>query len=356
LSQSNFDRLLQQYLLGQCTEEEEKMVLEWYETLIRESDLHLSDAQKTQIEARLWQNITTRVQPVSERAPAAKVINGRFRWRVALAAAGVLLLIMAGIAIDYSHHSEHSSQVVFLPPQQSLDSVINVTTAQKEYALTDGSRITLQPGATVYYPAVFSGQTRDVYLTGSAFFNVYHNPQKHFKVHLHGGLTTEVLGTSFNIIQNQPAATIEVAVVTGKVLVYKQQAPLHHTAFDSTGGILLTRNKKVTYNAASRRFITGIVDNPLPLQKTATPHSSNETTANTTFVFDEAPLSTVLQVLSNAYGIVILPENEQIGNYHFRGNLSQYSLFTQLDIICKSTQTTYEINGTRITVKENQNK
>jgi ferric-dicitrate binding protein FerR (iron transport regulator) len=354
LSQSNVDHLLQKYLLGQCTAEEEKRVQEWYETLIRDSNLHLSDAQKAQIETRLWENIKTRVQPASEPAPAARVINMRLRRRVMMAAAGVLLLMMAGVAIYYSQHAQPAKQIVFLPPQQPLDSVMNTTTAQKEYALADGSRITLQPGATVYYPAVFSGPTRDVYLTGSAFFNVYHNPQKHFKVHLHSGLTTEVLGTSFNITQNQPAATIEVAVVTGRVLVYKQQEQQHNTTFDSTSSVLLTGNKKVTYNAASSQFITGIVDNPLPLKKTATPHSANETTVNPTFIFDETPLSTVLQTLGDAYGIIIIPENEQIGNYHFRGNISQYGLFTQLDIICKSTQTTYEINGTQIIVKENK--
>jgi transmembrane sensor len=351
LSQSNFDRLLQKYLSGQCTEEEEKIVLEWYHTLIANSDLHLSDTQKAAIEARLWNRIRTNVTMGEESLAEAKVvpITARTWFRVA-AAACVLALVVTIIVLNRPHtNSSPQGPLAFV--QAGYDSLVNETTTEKKLVLADSSSITLQPGTRIYYPPVFTNATRDVYLTGSAFFKVHHDPLKHFRVHMNNSLTTEVLGTSFNIVQHKTSDNIVVAVVTGKVRVYKQEDT---SKKDNSAGIILTRNKKVTYNAVLSRFTAGIVDNPQPLPPPA--NNTEHKEIKDALSFEEETLQAVLQTLSNVYGISIVPENEQLAAYHFTGNLSGYSLSAQLDYICKSTQTTYEINGTQIVIKQNQNR
>jgi ferric-dicitrate binding protein FerR (iron transport regulator) len=283
-------------------------------------------------------------------APAKRVIPLTARtWLKITAAAAVLAVIATGIVL-YRHTTDNNTQLAAVPLPTGYDSLANNTTNTQQLLLADSTRITLQPGAVVYYPPAFSGATRELYLYGSAFFNVYHDPKKHFKVHMKGGLTTEVLGTSFHITQNKRDPNIEVAVVTGKVLVYKQD----NTEQDTTGSVVLTRNKKVTFNAISNRLITGIVSDPQPLPKTTAQPRTSSQQPRDQFVFEEASLQEVLQSLSDAYGIMIVPENEGLSRYHFTGDLSKYSLFTQLEYICKSTQTTYEINGSQIIVKENQ--
>jgi transmembrane sensor len=352
LSQSNFDHLLQKYLAGECTEEEEKLVLEWYEKLITNSDLHLSQAERSLIEARLWHSIQSSVQEQPAMPAKVKPITARNWFRVT-AAAAVLAVIGTAIVL-YLQPAEKNNRLVMVQPQPGYDSVVNATGAERKFLLADSTLITLQPGAVVYYPAAFTGSTRDVYLHGSAFFNVHHDPKKHFKVHLNNELTTEVLGTSFNIIQNKTDWNVEVAVVTGKVLVYKRPQD-NNEVEDSTGRVVLTRNKKVTFNAELNQLITSIVDNPLPRPNTKMQTGAGSQATKQQFVFEEASLQEVLQTLSDAYGILITTDNAQIAEYHFTGDLSKYSLFTQLDIICKSTQTTFEINGSQIIVKENQN-
>lgn len=352
MSQSNFDHLLQKYLAGECTEEEEKLVLEWYNKLITNSDLHLSDAEKSLIETRLWNTIKTNVQQ-TDATKTAKIrsITARTWFRVAAAAA--VLTIIATAIVLYRQLAHTNNRLVLVQPQPDYDSLANTTNAAQKFQLADSTIITLQPGATIYYPAVFTSVTREVYLHGSAFFNVYHNPQKHFKVHLNNGLTTEVLGTSFNIKQNNTNWNTEVAVVTGKVLVYKRTEK-ENAATDSANQVVLTRNKKVTFNAERNQLIAGIVDNPLPLPKTKPLNSTANTNSKDLFVFEEAELQQVLQALSDAYGILITSENIAIAGLHFTGDLSKHNLFVQLEIICKSTQTTYEINGSQIIVKRNQ--
>jgi transmembrane sensor len=358
LSQSNFDRLLQKYLAGECTEEEEKLVLEWYESLIRNSDLHLSEADRSLIEQRLWNTIQTNVQEQEVMPPTAappmRVVPLIARTWFRITAAAAILTVIASAIVLYMHKTGNNSQLTVAQMQARYDSLVNKTNAKQQVLLADSTLITLEPGAVVYYPPAFAGATRAVYLHGSAFFNVYHDPKKHFKVHLNGGLTTEVLGTSFHITQYKTNRNIEVAVVTGKVLVYKANARDNNIEPDTTGSIVLTRNKKAMFNAVSNQFITGIVDDPQPLPKTKTQPGSVSQQPGNQFVFEEALLHDVLQSLSDAYGIVIIPENEQVGRYHITGDLSKYSLFTQLEYICKSTQTTYEISGSQIIVKENQ--
>jgi transmembrane sensor len=351
LSQSNFDRLLQKYLAGKCTEEEEKLVLEWYEKMVHNSDLHLSDADKSLLEARMWQAIHANLQPMPTSTTPTKIrpVTARTWFRVS--AAATIAGLIATVVLLYRHQPITNQSLVAAPEKEGYDSVANETKSNRMMQLADGTRITLQPGAIVYYPPAFTGATREVTLKGSAFFNVYHNPAKHFKVHLDDGLTTEVLGTSFQIKQHTDR-NIEVAVVTGKVLVYRQPKQHENAALDSTAGILLTRNKKVTYNAASDLLITGIVDDPKPLSKISQSPDANAHTTVIPFVFEEALLQDVLQSLSDAYGIVIKTETEQLGNRHFHGDLSKYSLFSQLEYICKTTQTTYEINGSQIIIKD----
>ncbi|WP_205512011.1 FecR family protein [Longitalea arenae] len=349
MSQSNFDDLLQKYLAGKCSSAEEKLVLEWYETLIRNSNLHLSEADRSLIEARLWNKIRANVQ--EQPAPVSRQpITTRMWYRIAAAAA--ILLLIATAILFYRQQPVKNLPLALIARQAGYDSALNTTRQQRLVQLADSTLITLQPGAIVYFPTVFTGTTREIYLQGSAFFNVHHDERKHFKVHLNDALTTEVLGTSFHITQHISDRKIEVAVVTGKVMVYKQQPSENRTGQDSSAGIVLTPNKKLTFNAVSDQMITGLVADPQPLSNRKPQPVTGSQPVKEPFVFEETPLQQLVETLSDAYGILITIENESLGRRHFTGNLSSYSLFTQLEYICRSTQTYYEINGTQIIIKE----
>lgn len=352
MSQSKFDQLLQKYLAGQCTPEEEKIVLEWYEQLINNSELHLSEEERTVIESRLWEGIQVRTQDTpretgSSPAPI-RTLKRRNAWKWA-AAACILSLVLAGIflfrrpftSIQYTNNT---------PSKEGFKSWHNETGMEKKIMLSDSTQIMLQPGASVEYPDPFKGNTREVFLSGNAFFNVHHNPAKHFKVHLGGILTTEVLGTSFNIIQNNATASIEVAVVTGKVHVFQQDQPT--TNDQPSTGVILTRNRKVIFNTTTSQFTTGLVENPQPFIRSSQPALSGNDDQQRPLIFEDEPLHAVLEILSRAYGISITTESEKLGLYHFTGNISKYDLYKQLDIICQSTQSVYEIKEDQIIIKE----
>lgn len=82
----------------------------------------------------------------------------------------------------------------------------------------DGSRVWLNAASSVTFPVFFEGDRREVSITGEAFFDVAHDPQKKFVVHSRG-IATEVLGTQFNVHSFGPDGEVQITLVDGKVHV-----------------------------------------------------------------------------------------------------------------------------------------
>ncbi len=348
MSQQAFDQLLQKYLSGQCTPEEEKIIIEWYNQLVEKTALDLSASEKIQIERRLWSSIKQTIPAEDQYPPViapVKKTAGKKRY-LALAVAACMVLL-AGIAIYWftgSHTPGHSRA---LPEEAQYQIFANNTAVDKQLILGDSTIITMRPGSVIYYPKMDDGGTRRVKLKGSAFFAVHHDPFRHFEVQVNDALMTEVLGTSFNIIQNKAAdKLIEIQLVTGKIRVYQPPANNGSGGDAYTNSVILTPNKKVVFNAVSNQLITSLIDHPKPIPKT----EAGDTAINH-LLFEDATLAEVCSKLSEIYGVSILPENDGVGHCHFTGNLAGYDLYTQLDNICRTTQKNYEVKGAEILIK-----
>jgi transmembrane sensor len=85
-----------------------------------------------------------------------------------------------------------------------------------DLTLSDGTRIRLDAGSSLKYPAEFGDEERVVFLSGEGFFEVAHNKEKPFVVHANHAIV-EVLGTEFNIRAWQPEQRVTVAVAEGRV-------------------------------------------------------------------------------------------------------------------------------------------
>lgn len=67
-----------------------------------------------------------------------------------------------------------------------------------QIVLSDGTQVWLNAASSLRFPFSFLGATREVYLTGEAFFKVAKNPDQPFIVHT-GQTEVKVLGTEFNV-------------------------------------------------------------------------------------------------------------------------------------------------------------
>jgi transmembrane sensor len=90
----------------------------------------------------------------------------------------------------------------------------------KEIQLEDGSHIWLNSGSLLKISGSFGKKQREVFLNGEAYFEVWRDEAKPFKIHA-GETVTEVLGTSFNVELDTISGDVNVIVNTGKVGFYQ---------------------------------------------------------------------------------------------------------------------------------------
>lgn len=84
--------------------------------------------------------------------------------------------------------------------------------------LSDGSRIWINSGSILEFPAVFEGNTREIKVEGEIYIEVTPNKDKPFWVTT-SGMSVKVLGTSFNLSAYKEDGSSSVVLVKGAVEV-----------------------------------------------------------------------------------------------------------------------------------------
>ena len=207
--------------------------------------------------------------------------------------------------------------------------------------LADGSSVLLQPNSTLRYPSEFEGTSREVHLTGDAFFEVSKNPEKPFYVYANE-LVTKVVGTSFRIKAFSDQKKVEVVALWGNVNV---------TAGNSDReGLLLLPNQGVRFTRQSLAF-EKIED------LTQEVHHSQElsTIEKLSFEFTDVPVSQIFRTIEQAYLVKIDFPAEKLVNCYLTTSLSDQPLSEKLKIICESLggRTSYEIKENQIIIHSN---
>lgn len=341
-----FYHLLQRYSDGTCTDEEKKLVEQWYELLDDDHEPAVSSEEvKTTVE-RLWPVIREKTLPDTAIAiPERPVrrIPAYVRWAGVAATIAAVAWSIYWVTDSSSNFQSDEEETV----TENLSKVVNQQALADTIYLPDKSMVILEPHATLYYPDSFARSRREVYLEGNAFFKVTKNPQSPFYVYSNN-IVTQVLGTSFFVKTDKETNDVEVSVRTGKVAVYENEAKKDHKRTQESAGVILKPNQKVIYNRLDGHFRTTLVDVPLPLVPGS---QEEETVTELNFVFEEVALSKVLSHLEKAYHIEIVMENENLAKSLFSGDIKGQNLYDQLEIICQSVQATYEVRGTQILIK-----
>ena len=330
MNQYEFNKLLEKYLDGQCSEQEEQLIHEWYQQTVDTTKVDLPTDEKEQLKQTIWKRIKGRTLDIE--------INPKHRiWRYLAIAASFLLILSIGLTLFNKNKSQTDD--TFVIADKALKEIKNTTPKEQDIRLEDGTTVSLHPLSILSYPEHFTAQNRTVYLTGEALFKVKRNPKKPFLVHT-GNLVTEVLGTSFIVKSNIDSKLTEVRVLSGKVSVYEET----HQNEKNRKGTILTPNHKVTYNTESKQLTPSIVEEPIVVTETKTA----EKIAVVDYTFDDTRLPKVLDVIKKRYALNFIIGNENLNNCVFTGDLNGDPLFKQLDFICKSMNAHYEIRGTDI--------
>ncbi|GAB3574006.1 FecR family protein [Spirosoma luteolum] len=218
----------------------------------------------------------------------------------------------------------------------------NTSNASQLVRLPDGSKVTLYKGSRISFPRAFTANRRDVFLVGEAFFEVVRRPRQPFFVYTHQ-LTTQVLGTSFTIRAFPDDAEAKVIVRTGKVSVFK--TPASGEIGEIAGNepaLILTPNQQATLQASDRQLERSLVALPEPVL--------SPTSQTRPLVFEHTPVVSVFERLEAAYGIIVNYDAELLAGCELTAEFGSESLFEKLDLICRATNSTYEVVDAQIVI------
>ena len=109
------------------------------------------------------------------------------------------------------------------PASATFNVLTTPRAGQFTLVLPDGTHVWLNNASSLRYPVWFTGSTREVELTGEAYFEVAKDAAHPFKVHIHNGPvgkdggTIDVLGTSFNIMAYSDENAERATLVEGSI-------------------------------------------------------------------------------------------------------------------------------------------
>ncbi|QEH43298.1 FecR family protein [Chitinophaga sp. XS-30] len=152
--------------------------------------------------------------------------------------------------------------------------------------LPDGSKVWLNSASSIRFPVAFTGTTREVTVTGEAYFEVTENKQLPFIVNVPGRTSLRVLGTRFNV-KAYPDETVTVA-----------------TLLEGRLAVAVTGGNQAILNPGQQAVMEGT-----QLQQRNVPNAEAAVAwKNGLFNFDNKKLDEVMRELARWYDLEIVYE------------------------------------------------
>ncbi|MCK8495949.1 FecR family protein [Spirosoma sp. RP8] len=297
--------------------------------------LLLSDEHIDQKVAQLVQRAQAMPGNEEPTAPIVRRISATWYYMAASVALLLGLLWLYQTQLNPESSTPNSYAHLLESATQPLVEVENSGSQPKKVTLSDGSTIVLYKNSRLSYPKQFNTQTREVYLTGEAFFQIHKNPGKPFLVYANE-LVTKVLGTSFFVKAYEKDQNVSVTVRTGKVSVFAQadkDAGIQKTSRE-LGGMILMPNQQATWMRVDKRLVRSLIAQPLRVDNQI---------LTTAFVFKQTPIADVFAALERAYGVDIVFDEALMANCTLTARLDDESLYKKLEWICAGTESSYEV-------------
>ncbi|MBS0028947.1 FecR family protein [Chitinophaga sp. 22321] len=377
--------LIEKYLDGTITQQEEEQLMAWYRDYNQTDVEWLSENEEEEEQVRLRMLMQLQQQM---KLPATGRVAVKRRWYYLPAAASVLLIL--GLAAYFYYpllhrqtqpHSiaqapkaivpgsnkailklDNGDEVVLEDAQNGIisrqgNALVNKTDSgsllynnenanpttnvvyntlhtpyggQYRVTLQDGTNVWLNAGSSLRYPTSFPENERRVTLTGEAYFEVAKNEAKPFYVTVNSAagtpLSVKVLGTHFNINAYPDEQQQVVTLLEGAV--------------------------KVGYGQANALLVPG---NEAILNKGRINIKNGDTEAATAwkngyFLFDNEKIESIMKQISRWYDVEITYQGNVSGKA-IGGSLSRSKDVADVLNMLELTGTVhFKINGRRITV------
>lgn len=214
-----------------------------------------------------------------------------------------------------SQKTSHQEQIVF-------NTLIVPFGKRSEIMLSDGSKVWLNSGSKLVFPAQFDAGKREVYLEGEAVFEVAHRQKQPFLVKT-GHQEIEVLGTVFNVSNYKDDHAIYTVLQSGSIQIRLTDAGL----FKSQKPIKIAPGTMAIFDRNEKAIKTEAV--------ATEPYFSWR---DGIFIFKNDALKSIMKKIARYYNVEVVINDKNLANETFSGYLDVKENIEHVMQTIKATQ------------------
>lgn len=332
MDQKELNVLVKRFLAGQCTEDEIKILNQWYGAFdTRESFINqISKVEKANLEKKLLEGIDAKIDKYNSQHQQRNVPGFTSHWYKV--AACVAFLTTAYLVYFFSFNTT----VKYTTPFAETKKII----------LPDSSSVVLNANSTLIYKSNWnSNKPREVWLEGEAFFEVQkvfntsqlekeqepevNHERVKFIVHTNN-LDVEVLGTSFNV--NHRRGKTQVVLNTGKVTIKVPDEQIDNISM-KPGDLIELSNRN---NVISKLEVD-------PKDYSAWQYKK--------LIFKRTPLSKVAEAFQDYYGVEMMFSDKDIKKRQVTGSIPIDNMDIFLEVLSESMRLDITRNRDKVWVR-----
>jgi transmembrane sensor len=319
-SKGNVDvKILTRYLEGNGSAEDKKFVRQWFSDIESEKELN-------EVSLQFWDGIS--MDPNIKGYSGSQILDQihhkirieeavflnktrskiRFIDYLTRIAAILLIPVLVASLLLYFHNNSSGKN-------NSYAEIHSPYGTRTTFSLPDGSTGWLNGGSSLKFPTRFSKKTREVKLTGEAYFNVTPDRKNPFIVST-DNIDIKVFGTSFNVMAYTDEQITEVTLERGKVEVFKK-ANNHITSLGT-----LKPNETCIYNSLS--------DSSKILSVNSTERFS---WLDGKLTFKYEPFGEVVRKINRWYNVNIVIKDKVLESYVYYGTFKDETLDEVLKLL-----------------------
>lgn len=331
---------IQRYVTGNARAEDRRILDEWMDQdsenrkLVQEIQeiWNLTPPENFEADAQhAWEEFRSRnsnrmKKPVHRKISKAPLYVLRI-------AAVVLASVFAGVFMQYTLTNSGDSEQV---SEFYIMETIETQKGEKaRVSFSDGTKVMLNSASSIQFPKEFQGSNREVYLEGEAYFEVAHDPDHPFIVHVQD-TEVEVLGTEFNVRGWKEDPAVEVAVRDGKVAVGSTD-----TQLEDHPQIILTKDLYTSVNRGAP---------PSPAQSINI--TSHLIWTHGGLFFDNVPFLQVIRDIERRFNVNIKGVDADLMEIPYTGTFQYAELDEVLSVVAASMGFEYQRDGSEIIINK----
>ncbi|VAW17979.1 Putative anti-sigma factor [hydrothermal vent metagenome] len=197
---------------------------------------------------------------------------------------------------------------------------------RSEFILPDGTKVYLNSKTSLSYPIAFNNSTRDVKLTGEAYFEVAENKKQPFIVNT-GKIKVEVTGTEFKASNYPDENLTEIVLASGKINLFQGEYSKEKEILRS----MVPGEKATYYNNENKIYFEKVnVDKYISWK-------------DGILMFRDDSMQEVVRRLNRWFNVDITLTGNKLKDYVYTATFQDESLIQILDLLKLSAPIDYSI-------------